>query len=206
MVDTSRYDFDQNLKKQYQVKVISGSDEVGRGAMAGPIVVATVILKPDYCNPQIKDSKLLTAAKREQLYTEIIANTVAYSIKEYSALIVDKLNPKATSVLGMCESIQDLQEKPQLCLTDGEKVNLQGYQTLQVIKGDFKSQSIAAASILAKVYRDKIMINYDVKYKGYKFSQHKGYCTKEHIKLVESLGILDVHRLSYKPIAKLQEK
>lgn len=206
MIGLERYIFDQNIKDEHYVEVISGSDEVGRGAMAGPIVVASVILKPGYQNPAIKDSKLIPEAKRGQLFDEIINNALAYAIKVYDAKTVDELNPKATSIKGMVESIQALSIKPQLCLTDGEKINLPEYKTLQIIKGDLKSQSIGAASILAKVYRDKIMIDYDVKYKGYKFAKHKGYCTKEHIDLVKQLGILDIHRLSYKPIAIIKEK
>ncbi|AHI52681.1 ribonuclease HII [Spiroplasma culicicola] len=205
MIDNHRYQFDVDLKKQHQIEYISGSDEVGRGAMAGPIVVASVILKSDYFNPLIKDSKKLTQKQREGLYQEIIDNCIAYSIKEYSAQIVDQLNPKATSVLGMKESIKDLQIKPQLCLIDGENVMLEDYQTLKIIKGDNISQSIAAASIIAKVFRDNIMKKYDITYQGYNFKKHKGYCTREHIEQVIKLGVLEIHRKSYKPIAQIEE-
>ncbi|AOG60235.1 ribonuclease HII [Spiroplasma helicoides] len=206
MIDESRFIFDKNIKQQYQVKLISGSDEVGRGAMAGPIVVASVVLKENYFNPLIKDSKKLSEPQRESLYDEIINNCICYSIKSYDSKIVDKLNPKKTSIIGMTETIQDLKLKPELCLIDGENVFLDDYSFLKIIKGDNLSQSIAAASILAKVYRDRIMIDYDSKYEGYNFTSHKGYCTKDHIKRVETLGILDIHRMSYKPIAKIKEK
>ncbi|QBQ07528.1 ribonuclease HII [Spiroplasma gladiatoris] len=203
--DNIRYEFDKNIKLQYNAELISGSDEVGRGAMAGPIVVASVILKNNYFNPLIKDSKLIIEKQREILYEEIIKNSVCYSIKVYDSKIVDKLNPKQTSVLGMRESIQDLKIKPQLCLVDGENINLKDYQVLKIIKGDYLSQTIGAASILAKVFRDNLMKEYDKIYQGYNFFKHKGYCTKEHIQKVKELGILDIHRLSYKPVAEIKE-
>lgn len=206
MNDTTRFLFDQNQKHDHQVTIISGSDEVGRGAMAGPIVVASVILKPNYCNPAIKDSKLLSALKRDVIFQQIISNCISYAIKVYDAVIVDELNPKQTSIKGMIETIKQLSIKPDLCLIDGEDVKIPNYKTLKIIKGDFKSQSIAAASILAKVHRDRIMEEYDIKYKGYNFAKHKGYCTLEHIKKVKKLGILSIHRQSYKPIIKLKEK
>ncbi|QEH61645.1 ribonuclease HII [Spiroplasma chinense] len=206
MIDNSRFLFDKQIKQERNVSLISGSDEVGRGAMAGPIVVASVILKEDYFNPEIKDSKKIVEKKREALYDEIIQNCISYDIKVYDSKIVDQLNPKATSVLGMKESIKSLSIKPELCLIDGEKVELEGYETLKLIKGDNLSQSIAAASIIAKVFRDNIMKNYDITYTGYNFAKHKGYCTFDHIKRVEELGVLDIHRVTYSPIAKLKEK
>ncbi|QGS51749.1 ribonuclease HII [Spiroplasma tabanidicola] len=206
MIKINRYKFDLDIKEKYQVTIISGSDEVGRGAMAGPIVVASIILKEDYFNPLIKDSKLLNQKQREILYEEILNNCVEYSIKVYDSKVVDKLNPKKTSVVGMIETISELKTKPQLCLVDGEKITIKDYQTLQLIKGDNLSQSIAAASILAKVYRDNIMIEYDKQYQGYNFFKHKGYCTKEHIQKVKELGILEIHRLTYKPISAIKEK
>lgn len=206
MIINERYLFDQQIRNNENVEFISGSDEVGRGAMAGPIVVASLILKPSYNNVLIRDSKLLSSKQRENLYNEIIENSIDCSIKEYDAKIVDKLNPKATSVLGMLESIKDLKIKPDVCLIDGEDIQLSGYKTYKVIKGDNLSQTIAAASIIAKVYRDRLMEGFDTIYPMYNFKKHKGYCTKEHIQRLEEYGVLDIHRISYKPVANIKEK
>lgn len=195
-----RYKYDLNILEENKCSIISGTDEVGRGAMAGPIVVASVILNKDYYHPDINDSKKISAKKREELFELIIKNSVSYSIKVYDADIVDKLNPKATSILGMIESLQGLKIIPDICLIDGEKVLLDKFKTKQVIKGDSFSQVIGAASILAKVYRDRIMIDFSKEYKNYAFEEHKGYCTKKHIELTKSFGVLDIHRKTYKPI------
>ncbi|AUM62509.1 ribonuclease HII [Spiroplasma monobiae] len=206
MIENQRYLFDQKIRIENDVILISGSDEVGRGAMAGPIVVASAILKPEYNNPKIKDSKLLNEKQREELYEEIKANCVAYSICEYDSKFVDDNNPKKTSQIGMIESIKKLKIKPDICLIDGENIELEDYKCLQVIKGDNLSITIGAASILAKVYRDRIMNNYHLEYPQYNFINHKGYCTKDHQERVKQFGVLDIHRLSYKPIKFLKEK
>ncbi|WP_339021484.1 ribonuclease HII [Spiroplasma endosymbiont of Atherix ibis] len=206
MIENNRYLFDQNIRQQYKVTLISGSDEVGRGAMAGPIVVASAILKPDYNNSKIKDSKLLNEKQREELYEEIKENCIAYSICEYDSKFVDQYNPKKTSQIGMVESIKSLKVKPDICLIDGESIKLVRYKCLQIIKGDNLSISIGAASIIAKVYRDRIMNNFHLEYPQYNFIKNKGYCTKEHKEKVKEFGALSIHRFSYKPIKFLKEK
>ncbi|AUB31393.1 ribonuclease HII [Spiroplasma floricola] len=206
MIENIRYLFDQNIREQYKVRLIAGSDEVGRGAMAGPIVVASAILKPDYNNSKIKDSKLLNEKQREELYEEIKENCIAYSICEYDSKFVDQYNPKKTSQIGIIESIKSLKVKPDICLIDGESIELARYKCLQIIKGDNLSISIGAASILAKVYRDRIMNNFHLEYPQYNFIKNKGYCTKEHQEKVKEYGALNIHRFSYKPIKFLKEK
>ncbi|QHX35835.1 ribonuclease HII [Spiroplasma sp. TIUS-1] len=200
------FEFDNEIKMTNNVSLISGSDEVGRGAMAGPIVVASVILNHDFEDKRIRDSKIVPKKIREILFELIKANSISYSIKVYDSDYVDKVNPKQTSKNGMLETISDLKVKPEIALLDAEKLDINGIQTVSLIKGDSKSQSIAAASILAKVYRDRIMDAYDTQYPGYSFSNHKGYCTKAHYIAVDNLGVLDIHRKSYKPIIEAINK
>lgn len=200
------FEFDNDIKNINNVTLISGSDEVGRGAMAGPVVVASVILNPDFEDSRIKDSKIVPEKIREVLFGLIIQNSVSYSIKVYDNVYVDKINPKQTSKNGMLETILDLKVKPEIALLDAEKLEIKDIKTISLIKGDSKSQSIAAASILAKVYRDRMMIEYDKQYPGYGFSNHKGYCTKSHYKALDDLGVLDIHRKSYKPIIDAMNK
>lgn len=204
IVDETRIAFDDAIRQEHKVTLISGSDEAGRGAMAGPIVVASVILPADYANPAINDSKLIPSKLREQLFTEIVAVALDYQIKIYDNLFVDQYNPKQTSRIGMQESIAMLQPQPELCLLDAEKI-VCDLPTLPLIKGDAKSQSIAAASILAKVTRDRIMIELGKEYPEYGFEQHKGYCTKKHTENVSKFGVLACHRVTYKPIKCIME-
>ncbi|ALD66186.1 ribonuclease HII [Spiroplasma cantharicola] len=206
MIENPRYLFDQKIREENKVNLISGSDEVGRGAMAGPIVVASVILKPEYNNFKIRDSKLLNEKQREELFEEIKQNCIAYSICEYDSKFVDEFNPKRTSQIGMIDTIKKLKIKPDICLIDGENIELNLCKTIKIIKGDNLSITIGAASILAKVYRDRIMNNYHLKYPQYNFIKNKGYCTIDHQNRVKEFGILDIHRFSYKPIKFLKEK
>ncbi|WP_028126464.1 ribonuclease HII [Williamsoniiplasma lucivorax] len=198
----SRILFDQQIRQDYQVEIISGSDEAGRGAMAGPIVVASVILPLDYENGEIKDSKQLSALKRKQLFEEIQKVALSFAIEIIPANQVDELNPKQASVVGMINSIQKLQITPELSLIDGEKIKHPTINALQLIKGDNLSQNIAAASILAKVTRDLIMQELDQKHPGYAWSQNKGYVTKRHQECLKSLGISPEHRKTYSPVKK----
>src|SRR5699024_1383501 len=139
MITQDRYNFDNDVRREHNVVLLSGSDEVGRGAMAGPLVVASVVLPPDYVNPEIDDSKNISKVKREQLFNEIIEVALDYAIKIYDHNFVDKYNPKRTSQIGMEESLLELKVKPDLCLLDAEKINI-AYKTLSIIKGDSKSQ------------------------------------------------------------------
>ncbi|KNG79549.1 ribonuclease HII [Mycoplasma sp. HU2014] len=203
MID--RKQFDDNLKQEYKVKIISGSDEVGRGCIAGPLVVASVILKDDYFNVKIKDSKLLSQKLREQLFDEIIQNCLCYEIEIISANQVDELNPLQASLLGFKNSIKRLKIKPELALIDGNKnIGLNDYNSICVVKGDDKSFSISCASILAKVTRDRILDELSLKYGMYGFEKHKGYGTKMHLQALQEYGVIDnVHRKSYKPVIKV---
>ena len=183
-------------------KLIAGIDEVGRGSIAGPIVCACVILPKNYKNSKIKDSKMLTSKQRKDLYNIIINDCVAYSIVEIDANIVDKLNPKKSSILGMEKSLLSLSIKPDFVLIDFEKIST-NIPHNSIVYGDKKSISIAAASILAKVYRDNLMENLSLKYPNYYFHKNKGYLTKQHLESLKEYGpINNIHRFTYKPIKK----
>ncbi|WFQ91067.1 ribonuclease H II [Mycoplasma feriruminatoris] len=199
--------FDDQIKKDHNITYLSGSDEAGRGCLAGPLVVASVILKPDYFNPLIKDSKQLNPKTRQILFDEIIKNCLDYQIIVISSEQVDKLNPLQASLLGFKTTINNLKITPQLSLIDGnQNIKLENIKTLPIIKGDDLSFSIACSSILAKVTRDKILDEYDQIYPNYGFKSHKGYCTKQHLLAIKKYGILDIHRKSYKPIKKNKQR
>ena len=186
---------------------ILGLDEAGRGPWAGPLVVAGCILPKGYKNDEINDSKKLSMKKRERLFDEIIKSAIAYDILFISAQDVDKLNPKQASINGMYEVFSSIKPTAQVVLIDAEKVPKIKAKTESIIKGDAKSISIAAASILAKVARDRYMIEIDNKYPEYHFDSNKGYGTIEHLKAIQKFGpIKDFHRFSYRPIKEIIKK
>lgn len=186
---------------------ILGLDEAGRGPWAGPLVVAGCILPKGYKNDEINDSKKLSMKKRERLFDEIIKSAIAYDILFISAQDVDKLNPKQASINGMYEVFSSIKPTAQVVLIDAEKVPKIKAKTESIIKGDAKSISIAAASILAKVARDRYMIEIANKYPEYHFDNNKGYGTIEHLKAIQKFGpIKDFHRFSYRPIKEIIKK
>lgn len=185
-------------------KNIAGLDEVGRGCWAGPLVVAICVLPTSYCNSKIKDSKKLSAIQRNNLFDEITKVALLVDWIIFDPSYVDKYNPKKTSIIGMETLIKKHQKNIDFCLIDAEKVKETSTPFLSIIKGDNLSQSIAAASIVAKVIRDREMEKLDHLYPEYKFSKNKGYGTKEHqIALMKNKPIFNVHRFSYKPIKKI---
>jgi len=186
---------------------ILGLDEAGRGPWAGPLVVAGCILPKGYKNDEINDSKKLSMKKRERLFDEIIKSAIAYDILFISTQDVDKLNPKQASINGMYEVFSSIKPTAQVVLIDAEKVPKIKAKTESIIKGDAKSISIAAASILAKVARDRYMIEIANKYPEYHFDSNKGYGTIEHLKAIQKFGpIKDFHRFSYRPIREIIKK
>ena len=186
---------------------ILGLDEAGRGPWAGPLVVAGCILPKGYKNDEINDSKKLSMKKRERLFDEIIKSAIAYDILFISAQDVDKLNPKQASINGMYEVFSSIKPTAQVVLIDAEKVPKIKAKTESIINGDAKSISIAAASILAKVARDRYMIEIANKYPEYHFDSNKGYGTIEHLKAIQKFGpIKDFHRFSYRPIKEIIKK
>ncbi|MBD3360227.1 ribonuclease HII [Candidatus Peregrinibacteria bacterium] len=176
---------------------IAGIDEAGRGPLAGPVVSAAVILRKNAKIPGIKDSKLLTPNKRKELFDLIVKNSVDFAITAVSHKIIDEINILNSVRFANYLCINYLKHKPDIALIDGiDKQELQ-IPFKNIIKGDVKIRSIAAASILAKVVRDTIMITYSKEYKDYCFEKNVGYCTREHVSLLKKYGPCDIHRKSY---------
>lgn len=178
---------------------ILGVDEAGRGPMAGPLVVGGVIFPEDFYDERINDSKKLTEKKREALYDIIIENALAYQIEVLSVEEVDTLNVYEASRTGMKRIVESLE--PDFTLSDA--MPLGDIPHLSIIKGDAKSLSIGAASILAKVTRDRIMKEYGKQYPEYGFEKHKGYVTKAHKEVLEKYGVTPIHRKSFAPVQKV---
>ncbi len=181
-------------------KSIVGTDEAGRGPIAGPLVVAAVILPNDYTNPLINDSKQLTDKKRRELYLEIVKVALDYDIVVISLEDIDRLNIYSASKEGMIRAINNLKIPYDGILTDAMPIKGYSCPILPIIKGDEKSITIAAASILAKVTRDNIMLELDKKYPVYDFKNNKGYATKKHLQALEKYGICEEHRKTFEPI------
>jgi len=187
---------------------IAGVDEAGRGACAGPLVVAAVILKDitDVKLAKVRDSKELKPGMREELFEVIVDLAQDYSIIEISAAEIDVIGLHKANLEGMRRAINALEVKPEYVLTDGYEISGLGSESLAIWKGDQVAISISAASILAKVYRDRIMINLDHQYPGYHFADHKGYVTRTHERSLNELGVTAIHRKSYANIQALINK
>ncbi len=176
-------------------KLIMGIDEAGRGPLCGPLVVACCVLPIGYQNDMINDSKKLSEKKRELLFDQIKQDALFYDVKIVSPKEIDELNIYAATKKAMSKLA--LEKDVEYVLTDA--MPLDNKKVVPIIKGDAKSISIAAASIIAKVTRDRIMYELDAKYPEYEYRKHKGYPTKRHIELMEEYGIFDIYRMSYKP-------
>jgi ribonuclease HII len=184
---------------------IAGVDEAGRGACAGPLVIASVILK-DLNSPQLsalRDSKELTEKERERLFPIIYEEAVSVSVIKVAPEDIDKRGVHAANLDGMRRAVQGLEVAPNYVLTDGYAIEGMVTPSLAIWKGDQVAPSISAASIIAKVTRDRIMVELDSQYPGYGLAKHKGYITAVHTKALESLGVTDIHRKSYSNVAKL---
>ena len=184
---------------------IAGVDEAGRGACAGPLVVVALILKDpkSVALKEVRDSKELTAQKREELFDLVISESISYGIIEISPAEIDAIGLHKSNLEGMRRAIHALKTEPQYILTDGYRIDGLSAPSLAVWKGDQVAITISAASILAKVHRDRIMDKLDEQYPGYGFAAHKGYVTRSHEKSLSELGVSEVHRRSYANIAAL---
>jgi len=181
--------------------LIAGVDEAGRGPLAGPVIAAAVILDPRSPIEGIADSKLLSEKMREKLDHEIRSHALAWAIARADVEEIDSLNILQASLLAMKRAIEALVIRPHLALIDGNRCPvLDCCEVEAIIKGDQTVTAIGAASILAKVARDREMMELDARYPGYGFAQHKGYPTKSHISALNTLGISPVHRRSYAPV------
>jgi len=195
-------EFERKLYKS-GYELIAGVDEVGRGPLYGPVVVAAVILPKNYYIEGLDDSKKLTPKKREKLYDIIIKNALDVSISEVSAQEIDEINILNATKKAMYNAIKGLKTIPNHVLIDAVNLEDLTIPYTSIIKGDAKSASIAAASIVAKVYRDNMLIEEEKKYPGYGFDKHKGYGTKMHIEKIKELGVLENHRKSFEPIKSM---
>ena len=185
---------------------IAGVDEAGRGACAGPLVVAAVVLK-DIHSPHlagVADSKKLSPSRREVLFELIIEQSIAYSIISIEPGEIDEIGLHRCNLEGMRRAVSSLNCEIDYVLTDGYSIDGLVAPNLAVWKGDSVTKSIAAASILAKVYRDRIMVDLDRKYPGYGLADHKGYVTATHQAAIENIGVTSIHRKSYANVARAQ--
>ena len=180
------------------INFIAGIDEVGRGPLVGPVVTAAVILPKDFYDERINDSKKLTEKKRELLYDVIMENAISVGIGISSEDVIDEINILNATKRAMLEAVNNLSVKPEHLLIDAIKLNTDIPQT-SIIKGDAKSESIAAASIIAKVTRDRMMIELDKIHPEYDFKHNKGYGTKKHIEAIRKYGIIKEHRKTFAP-------
>ncbi len=180
------------------INFIAGIDEVGRGPLVGPVVTAAVILPKDFYDERINDSKKLTEKKRELLYDVIMENAISVGVGISSENVIDEINILNATKRAMLEAVNNLSVKPEHLLIDAVKLNTDIPQT-SIIKGDAKSESIAAASIIAKVTRDRMMIELDKIHPEYDFKHNKGYGTKKHIEAIRKYGIIKEHRKTFAP-------
>lgn len=187
----------ENEKHLEGYKYIAGVDEAGRGPLAGPVYAAAVILPPDIYIPGINDSKKLSEKKRDELFDVIIEKAIAYHVERGSLEEIEEKNILGASLAAMERAINALSVKADYALIDGNRSKGITTPCETVVKGDAKSISIAAASILAKVSRDREIIEMGKKYPGYGFEKHKGYGTAEHVAAIERLGICEIHRKSF---------
>lgn len=191
------YEFDREIKNKSGAKLLCGVDEAGRGPLAGDVYAAAVVFPENVIIDGINDSKKLSEKKREALFDEIKEKAMAYCIATASVREIEEINILNAAMLAMKRAVEGLDITPELVLIDGNKTPDIRPQAISVVKGDAKSQSVAAASILAKVARDRYMKEMDKKYPEYQFSKHKGYGTKLHYEMVDKYGLCDIHRPSF---------
>ena len=186
------------------MKIIAGVDEVGRGSLVGPVYAAAVILKKSINTKLLKDSKSISSSKRKVLFSYIKKNSI-WAIGKASLKEIEQLNILNASLLAMKRAIKKLKKKPSHVLIDGNKLpELKNYKLKSIIKGDQKIPSISAASIIAKVTRDKMISNLSKKFKGYSWQKNFGYGTSQHLKAIKVLGITKHHRKNFSPINRLK--
>lgn len=198
------YAYERNLK-QAGINNIAGVDEVGRGPLVGPVVTSCVVLKENFSLPGLTDSKKLSEKKREYFYEEIKKQSLAIGISIKSEKIIDEVNIYEATKLAMYEAIEEANRKVSIehVLIDAMKLEDLEIPSTSIIKGDLKSITIAAASVIAKVTRDRLMDELDKKYPMYNFKKNKGYPTKEHQLAIEKYGLIEEHRKTFKPCCNI---
>lgn len=190
------------FNSEYSGVLLAGVDEVGRGPLAGDVVAAAVILDPGNPISGLDDSKKLTEKKREALFPEIQHKSLSWFVARASVQEIDELNILQASLLAMKRAVEGLELQPEHVLVDGNRLPRWAYSAEAVVKGDSRVQAIAAASILAKVVRDREMIAFDDQYPGYGFAGHKGYPTQMHMTALDVLGVTPIHRCSFGPVKR----
>jgi ribonuclease HII len=190
----------------YEGPDLAGVDEAGRGPLAGDVVAAAVILDPARPVPGLRDSKKLTAARRETLAALIRERALAWAVARASVVEIDRLNILHAAMLAMHRAVQALQPQPGYVLVDGNRLPRWSYAAEPVVGGDDRVPAIAAASILAKVQRDRELVELDAHYPGYGFAAHKGYPTPAHLAALRALGVTPVHRRSFAPVKSLLQE
>ena len=184
-------------------KLIAGVDEAGRGPLAGPLVIAAVVMPQEFFISGLNDSKQISASKRDKLYDEILQKALSVSVNIVSISNIDELNIYRATQQGMAEVLLHLDKKPDVALIDAMPVEAGEIKTVSLVHGDALSASIAAASIIAKVTRDRIMEKLDALYPAYKFANNKGYGSKDHMQAIDQDGVTEWHRRSYEPVKSL---
>lgn len=197
MLSYERQDYDEGAK------LIAGVDEAGRGPLAGPLVIAAVVMPQEFFISGLNDSKQISASKRDKLYDEILQKALSVSVNIVSISNIDELNIYRATQQGMAEVLLHLDKQPDVALIDAMPVEAGDIKTVSLVHGDALSASIAAASIIAKVTRDRIMEKLDTLYPAYKFANNKGYGSKDHMQAIDQDGVTEWHRRSYEPVKSL---
>jgi len=187
-------------------RLLAGVDEAGRGPLAGPVVAAAVILDPSRPIDGLDDSKKLNERQRERLFPLIREQALAWSVIEVSPAEIDQLNILQATLLGMKKAIESLTPAPELALVDGNRAPQVACEVKTIVQGDSLEPAISAASILAKVTRDRLMRDMHGKFPAYGFDRHKGYPTAEHMRLLELHGPCEIHRRSFAPVRNAMQK
>lgn len=198
-IDNRQYE-NELYSKGY--KLIGGIDEVGRGPLVGPVVTACVILPEDFALDGLTDSKKLSEKKRDLFYDIIMEKAISVGIGIMDEDVIDKVNIYEATKLAMYQAVDNMSVKPDYILIDAMKLDKLDVPSTSIIKGDLKSITISAASVIAKVTRDRMMYELDKKYPMYKFAKNKGYPTKDHIEAIVKYGILKEHRKTFKPVTE----
>ncbi|MBD9105233.1 ribonuclease HII [bacterium] len=196
------YQYEKELWKN-GINLIAGMDEVGRGPLIGPVVTACVILPKDFVLEGLTDSKKLSEKKREEFYDYIMEHAISVGIGMMDEKVIDEVNIYEATKLAMYQAVEKSKVKPEHVLIDAMKLDKLEMPSTSIIKGDAKSISIAAASVIAKVTRDRMMIELDKKYPIYGFKSHKGYPTKKHIEAIKEYGLINGYRKTFKPISEM---
>ena len=177
--------------------VVCGVDEAGRGPLAGPVFAGAVILPENYSHEILNDSKKLSEKKRDLVYDDIIKDAISWSVGIATEKEIDEINILNATFLAMKRAVEGLSIKPDLAYIDGNRMANTGVKEVTIVKGDSKCMSVAAASIIAKVSRDRFMLEMAEKYPQYQFEKHKGYGTKLHYEMIEQFGVSEIHRRSF---------